>query len=408
MTEEKRPVKTDQPDAGHHDMNCHSFSENAGPAPSGDAPEGTAAPAGDGDMLRAFRRWAGRTGRCETTEKGLRLRARPYFAAYLEHLHPGRKSEDPLAELTDTELAGFPAFFVERWTGAAWRAGKASAVRSALRRALDGRVPGRLMALIDGFRPRRRPARFTSALRQKNPTREDLERMAGWLEARGDPSRLLAAAWLRASFAAGLRPKEWRGAQWVDDPCGGVLAVPNGKQNAFMAQGTGAYRHLLFPGVENEEARRAITTFLRLLHEAMAKHMEQDGLDEDQAFWRVEANVRQVLRRANAEQRDGRPPSPDEKNITLYSGRNAFKADCLHLAGGGARRDIAALMGHGSITSQDAYAPDNISTGREGMPLALDSEKARVRGTRGQADGKRPASPDRGRTPGPRRPRPRP
>ncbi len=361
-------------------------------------------------MAGDFQHWAGRSVHSDSTLRVMLRHVKPYFAAYLTHLHPGRVSRDPLAELTDAELAGFPAFFAERWKDHPFSSRNIALLKGNLRHVLQGRLPARLLEPITGFRARLRPASKGSALREKNPTRERIEEVTAWLEARGTSICRLAAAWLRAARVAGLRPKEWRDAVWADDPQGGVLAVPNGKQNAFFAQGTGRWRHLLFPGDENADTRRVLKTFLELLHEEMARFMRERCITREEAYTRVQRAVTDALARANKSLRGGRPPSLEEKNICLYSGRNAFKADCRHLAGesGAARRSIAALMGHGSIDSQEYYAPGNVSTGREGMPLALDCEKARVRGARGQTGGGRPASPDSGRTPGPRRPGPRP
>ncbi len=344
-----------------------------------------------------FKRWTGRHARADSTVHSYLVKTRRHLAEYAAAIHPGKDTADPLRDLSREELMAFPRWFAERYAQTAWSHGNLMTTKSALLYVLRRTLPSSCLAPIENFRPATvsRKGSQGASLREKNPTRPQMDKVTAWLEERGHPGSLLAAAWLKATRVTGLRPKEWRHAVWVDDPAGGTLAVVNGKQNAFLAQGTGHVRHLLFPGEENATSRDCVKRFLNMFNDAITR-MTARGLSAEAAYARLLKYTGRWLRAANKHLRNGRPPSLAEKNICLYSGRDAFKADSVNLLDDSpeSRRSIAALMGHGSIESQNYYAPDNVSTGRVGMPLALECEKARVR-----TDSPRRSRGWRGRTP---------
>ncbi|MDO5537954.1 MAG: hypothetical protein Q4F72_10555 [Desulfovibrionaceae bacterium] len=353
----------------------------------------------------SFQRWVSQRPHSENTMQGRASQAMAWLRPYAVHLHPEKSGETPLETLSDAELEAFPEWFAATYRTRPWALATLHNARLALTSVLRGRVSEEALETIRRFRPDTvtRKGQKGSALREKNPTREQLDRVLACLDRRHTFMTDLAAAWLRANSRVGLRPKEWLHAFWTDDPAGGTLCLVNGKQNAFLQHGTGRVRHMLFPGEGNAANRAAVKAFLKLLERGLAPYLAE-GLTREQAYRRLLRRCESCLQRANTEAREGRRASKDEKNISLYSGRDAFKADSLALLGDSedARRTIAALMGHGSIASQKHYAPENISTGRDGMPQALDQEKARVRTRPSRGGGRMRRRQSRDMTPRPR------
>ncbi len=315
----------------------------------------------------------GRENRSPRTIETYISHAKPFIEAYCAWKKPHGCS-DPFADLTPEDWAGFPAWFAGTYRNAPWCRRTLMLVKISLVYVLGGLLGAHGKEAIRSFRPAHvREKGFAGiALHEKNPAPGQIQGILSFLDGYGTFLASLAAAWFRAELVTGLRPKEWAHATYREDDFEGTLSVINGKQNAMLRQGTGILRHLVFRGPELASERRVLREFFVLKDEYFRQYRESKGYTDDKCFSRMLRNCQQVYRIANDYLRQGRPVSMEEKNITLYSLRNAFKADAFNLSRPGPERRmaIAALMGHSSLYSQDMYAPENRATGRSRMPVS--------------------------------------
>lgn len=205
----------------------------------------------------------------------------------------------------------------------------------------------------------RRQGQSTSALKAKKVAESDLAALLAILDT---PPRTWqrtwarpTAVWVRASALTGLRPNEWFMAG-LDSPSDGgpqTLVVYNGKFGNLRANGK-TRRLILDPAVLDPEAIAVILEQLQFI----------DGVRAEHANATVQRMVAKTLRDANrlcfGARYDKRP------HITLYSFRHQFTADAK--ASGFSRKEVAALLGHGSDeTAGFHYAKRRQGTRRIGV-----------------------------------------
>lgn len=324
----------------------------------------------------------GRENRSLRTVQTYISHAKPFIEAYCAWKKPPHGCNDPFADLAPQDWAAFPGWFAATYRNAPWCRQTLMLVKISLIYVLGGLLGAHGTEAIRSFRPAavRKKGFAGIALYEKNPAPGQIQGMLSFLDSYGTFQASLAAAWFRAELVAGLRPKEWAQATYIEDGFEGTLSVINGKQNAMLCQGTGISRHLVFRGPEFEAERRVLREFFVLKDEYFRQYRETKGYTDDKCFSRMLRNCQQLYRRANDHLRQGRPVSMEEKNLTLYSLRNAFKADAFNLSRPGPERrmTIAALMGHSNLYSQDVYAPENRATGRTRMPVSPDRQNQPV------------------------------
>ncbi len=313
-----------------------------------------------------------RENRSPRTVQTYESHARPFIEAYCDWRCPQDACSDPFSALTPGDWAVFPIWFVKTYRNAPWCRQTLKLVKISLRYVLGGLIGDKGAEIIRSFRPATVQRKGTAgmSLHEKNPDPRRIQVVLAFLDSHGTFLAALAAAWFRAQLVCGLRPKEWAFAIYREAGSEGILTIINGKQNGMLRQGTGFLRQLVFLGSEQEPDRRIIREFVSLKEEYYRQYSSTKGYSENRCFTSMLRNCQEMYRKANNELRMGRPVSMNEKNITLYSLRDAFKADAFSLAEPGPerRRRIAALMGHSSLFSQDMYAPENRGTGRAAMP----------------------------------------
>ena len=320
--------------------------------------------------------------RSRRTIESYRKQANPYLVTFAKGLYPEAGIQDPLAVLTAEDIASFPQWFAAAYIQTPWSDKNLRRVKISLAYLLKSYLTAKDLLLLRNFKPHSVSTKGTkgSSLREKDPDLAQLQGILFYLDHLKTTMGDVAAAWLRAQFVAGLRPKEWRCASYTEEGGIGILSVPNGKQNPLFDQGTGTERHLVLAGASQEIYRQALRTFFALKEELFCQYQLQKGCSRDHCFRSMYNACRVLFRQANDYVRHGEPVSLEKKNVCLYSLRDAFKADavCLHGSAGN-RTDTAALMGHGNARSQDMYAPNNRATGRRNMPLSFASEQSLAR-----------------------------
>lgn len=321
----------------------------------------------------------GRENRSPRTVQTYRKQARPFIEVYCAWRFPPDGCSDPFAELSQDDWADFPAWFAAAYSNAPWCKQTLKLVKISLRYVLRGVLDAKGDAVIRSFRPCTIQEKGTTSLslHEKNPAPGRILDMLACLDSCRTQLAGLAAAWFRAELVTGLRPKEWEHATYEEDETKGTLTIVNGKQNGMFCQGTGASRKLVFPGPEHEPERIILRDFFIRKEEYYTQLRNDKDYTENKCFSRMLCNCQEKYRMANRRLRRGRPLSMAEKNITLYSLRDAFKADAFNLAGTGPKRRmaIASLMGHSSLFSQDMYAPENMATGRANMPASPETNE---------------------------------
>lgn len=324
----------------------------------------------------------GMKNRSPRTVQTYKDHAKPFIEAYCAWKKPPHGCSDPFADLTPEDWAGFPGWFAGTYRNAPWCRQTLKLVKISLIYVLGGLLGAHGTEAIRSFRPAsvRKKGFAGIALHEKNPAPGQIQGILSFLDRYGTFLASLAAAWFRAELVTGLRPKEWAQAAYRDDNYEGTLSVINGKQNAMLCQGTGISRQLFFRGPELAAERRVLREFFVLKDEYFRQYRENKRYTDDKCFSRMLRNCQQLYRIANNHLRQGRPVSMEEKNITLYSLRDAFKADAFNLSMPGPERRmvIAALMGHSNLYSQDMYAPENRATGRARMPVSPDRQEQPV------------------------------
>ncbi len=332
----------------------------------------------------------GRENRSPRTVQTYRNQARPFIEDFCAWRFPPDGCSDPFTELSADDWAEFPGWFATTFRNAPWCRQTLKLVKISLRYVLGGVLDEKGDAAIRAFSPCTVQDKGTKnmALHEKNPAPGRILDMLAYLDTCSTLLARLAAGWFRAELVTGLRPKEWAHATYEEDETKGTLTIVNGKQNGMFCQGTGIARKLVFPGPEHEPERIIIRDFFNLKEEYYTQFRDSKGYTENKCFSRMLRNCQEMFRQANRRLRRGRPLSMDEKNITLYSLRDAFKADAFNLAGSGPKRRmaIASLMGHSSLFSQDMYAPQNMATGRANMPASPEMNEQTLEKTIQQED----------------------
>lgn len=314
-----------------------------------------------------------RKNRSPGTVQSYEYHARAFIERFLEECFPAAlKSSFP--DLSPQEWARFPSWFASSYHNAPWCRQTLKIVKVSLCYVLGSVLDKDGLEDIRNFSPCtvKEKGSMCMALHDKNPDISRIRSILAWLDAHNTFLAGIAAAWFRAEIVTGLRTKEWRYASYKENETGGTLTIINGKQNDMLSQGSGFARHLVYRGPEHEASRRILRKFFTMKEEYFRQFTEDKGYTEDKCFARMQRNCQKMYRRANMLLRMGRKVSVQEKNITLYSLRDAFKADAFNLmkADPERRRDIAALMGHSSLVSQDMYAPEHRTLGRRFMPAA--------------------------------------
>ena len=312
--------------------------------------------------------------------------AKPYLTAFTKALYPDACAKNPMELITLRDILSFPRWFAATYRQRPWSRQNLQRVKISLIYVLWPFLPAEGLEALRTFKPSTVTRRGTksSALRERNPTPEQIKGILFYLDHLGTTMGNVAASWFRAQYVAGLRPKEWLYASYLEDGDMGILAVPNGKQNCMLAQGTGAERHMLFSGAEQAVYRQALRTFFTLMEELFSRCEQAKGWSREESFRFMYTKCCELYRQANNYLRCGGRVSLKEKNLCLYSLRHAFKADLACQQGREANRpDTAALMGHGSAQSQDMYAPRGKGTGRRYLPSSFEKEQRLVR-TKGQ------------------------
>lgn len=162
-----------------------------------------------------------------------------------------------------------------------------------------------------------------------------------------------ALRWLQASVITGLRPVEWKDAQWLGDPADGKLLVKNAKHTNGRSHGMNRIiefdrGHWLAPAVD--------------LHMGLLKEwMSHEG----NTFESYYSGCRKALQRCVRNLWPKR-----DQHITLYSGRHQFSANLK--ADGATPKTVADLMGHNSEeTAKSHYGKRRSGWGRlRPIPLA--------------------------------------
>jgi len=211
----------------------------------------------------------------------------------------------------------------------------------------------------------------TSALKAKHIAVDDFQAICAHLEdliegrkvLRGPKSNLARAllVWCKASDLTGVRPSEWASADLVEYE--GVLALK--VRNAKNSQGraNGEFRHLDLSKLQADEME-AIEQQLELI----------DGHRDAESFAALQLNMRLFFHRVTRRVLGKRDRYP-----SLYTFRHQFSADAK--SSGEGRREIAALMGHGSdATAGRSYAKSKYGRGKVRVaPVAAEVATVRLK-----------------------------
>ena len=318
------------------------------------------------------------------------IRVRPFIEHFFADCFPSVSCSRSWSVLPPQEWTAFPRWFADKYRNAPWFRQTLKIVKLSLCYVFENYLDKNGLQEIRNFMPvvLKEKGSMCMALHEKNPEISQIQGILAWLDSQKTLLAGLAAAWFRAEMVTGLRTKEWRHASYREKDTGGTVSIINGKQNDMLSQGSGAVRHLVYSGPEHEASRRILRKFFLMKDEYFRQFIQEKGYTEEKCFARMQRNCQKMYRRANQILRKGRPVSTQEKNITLYSLRDAFKADAFSLmnADPERRRDIAALLGHSSLFSQDMYVPENRTLGRNSMPAVSGRDEKNTRHTLPQTD----------------------
>lgn len=253
--------------------------------------------------------------------------------------------------------------------------------RAALAFALDSRGLSVEAARVRSVEPRagdRRLPLRTSAKKAKSLSREDQDRLEQALRESGTERAMLAAGWLAAATASGIRPVEWADADLSPTPGGGwALRVRNRK--ATNDRSHGEFRTINFDaGCEGIAV--AIAGHINRVEEYRARGASIEDL-ENRARKAIHYYVRKLW--------PGRAKHP-----SLYTPRHQFSANAKREGKG--KSEVAALLGHGSDrTAGVHYGKGKHGDRRTGVKASPDEVK-RVRESGGRARPEETAVPSMG------------
>lgn len=212
----------------------------------------------------------------------------------------------------------------------------------------------------------------TSATKRKGFPSRDRIRVFEVLIDWNDTHTETLIRWIRATICTGLRPCEWKAAEFVErhpENDGPALLVRNAKNTHGRANGDA--RTLLF----NDDFSPQDLDDIRI-HAALCADLARNGL-----FDRVYDNCRHLMRHASRAAFRRR-----KQHYTLYSCRHQFSANAkkVTIQGG-----VAALMGHASAETATIHY-GRAAQGEGGslgpVPHARPAEIATVKPAQSRAD----------------------
>lgn len=199
----------------------------------------------------------------------------------------------------------------------------------------------------------------TSSLKLKKISFEDWEKLDTFLKNKNNKWHEELRAWLRASIITGLRPVEWKNAQFFIHNGKPALKIQNAKHT--NGRSNGPTRTLLLEELRDSDFV-AIKTHLNNVRTF-------DGMDQYEFFYQGCAVALYKACRKCWPRR--------KRHITLYSTRHQFSANAK--SSGMSRLEVAALMGHAvDETAGEHYGRKQAGNEKIGV-VPLDEDVSRVR-----------------------------
>jgi hypothetical protein len=199
----------------------------------------------------------------------------------------------------------------------------------------------------------------TSSLKLKKISFEDWEKLDTFLKLKNNKWHEELRSWLRASIITGLRPVEWKNAQFFIHNGQSALKIQNAKNT--NGRGNGPTRTLLLQNLRDSDLV-AIKTHLNNIRTFA-------GMGEYEFFYQgCSIALYKACRKCWPRRK---------RHITLYSTRHQFSANAK--SSGMSRLEVAALMGHAvDETAGEHYGRKQAGNEKIGV-LPLEDEVSRVR-----------------------------
>ncbi len=199
----------------------------------------------------------------------------------------------------------------------------------------------------------------TSSLKLKKITFEDWEKLDNFLKTKNNKWYAELRVWLRSSVITGLRPVEWKSAQFYIHNGKPALKIQNAKHT--NGRGNGPTRTLILENLQEKDIL------------AIKSHLNNvrtfEGMGEYQFFYQgCAAALYKACRRCWPRRK---------KHITLYSTRHQFSANAK--SSGMSRLEVAALMGHAVDETATSHYGKKQAGNEELGVIPLEEEVAKVR-----------------------------
>lgn len=166
----------------------------------------------------------------------------------------------------------------------------------------------------------------TSSLKLKKITFEDWQKLDNFLKIKNLKWHQQLRDWLRASILTGLRPVEWKNANFIDHEGKPALKIKNAKNTNGRSHGE--TRTLILDNISEED--------IKTIKSHLTNIRTFSGMGEYEYFYK---GCHFALYKACRECWPKR-----KKHITLYSTRHQFSANAK--SSGFSKQEVAAMMGH--------------------------------------------------------------
>lgn len=196
--------------------------------------------------------------------------------------------------------------------------------------------------------------RRTSRQKAKSISQPDLQELYNYIKKRKGKWPMRAFVFLYTNMLTGLRPVEWRTAQYNEEDGRAMLVVNNAKDTNDRSN-----------GIDRELNVSDLESWQKAMLEGQI-HSCKPFSNSSEAWEIYYDNIRKTLHRVTRALWPGRKVYP-----TLYSGRHQFHEDAK-IAGLSAI-EIAALFGHSSTKTADRHYGE-AGTGKSGMAIRPSSD----------------------------------